>query len=88
MPPCRRGGRLRLITHHEGVTPEQIQAKTGFQLTIADSITTTKPPTEEELYLLREKIDPLGTRRLETLSSARRRKKLLSIVNSELSAAN
>ncbi len=77
-------GRLRLITHHEGITPEQIQTKTGFAFIIADTLTTTKPPTQEELILLREKIDPLGTRQLETLSGARRRKKLLEIINSEL----
>jgi glutaconate CoA-transferase subunit B len=41
-----------------GITQEQIRAEVGWELKVAADVTETKPPTEEELYLLREKVDP------------------------------
>jgi acyl CoA:acetate/3-ketoacid CoA transferase beta subunit len=75
--------RMRLISYHPGVDVENIQAKTGFELLLAPNLLETEPPTEEELFLLREKIDPLGIRRLESLSGNMRRLTLHEIVNSE-----
>src|SRR4030065_2956855 len=65
--------RLRLATYHPGVRIEQIQARTGFDLNIALKIQATPAPTKEEMRLLRQEIDPLGIRRLESLSGAERR---------------
>ncbi len=76
-------GRLRLTTHHPGITPQRIQAKTGFPLEIAPNLAETKPPAPEELHLLREKIDPLGIRTLETLRGAHRKTKLRQILAAE-----
>jgi acyl CoA:acetate/3-ketoacid CoA transferase beta subunit len=76
-------GRMRLISYHPGVRIEQIQAKTGFPLIIAEQVTETPPPAAEELELLREEIDPLSIRRLETLSGNQRRLLLHEIVASE-----
>jgi glutaconate CoA-transferase subunit A len=58
-------------------------AKTGFELILPDEITETEPPSETELRLLRQQIDPLGVRALETLSGARRRQKLREILARE-----
>jgi hypothetical protein len=43
------------------VTVEQVQEQTGFPLT-ADAVRTTREPTDEELRLLREVLDPKGVR--------------------------
>ena len=51
--------RLRLLAVHPGVTLEQIQENSEFEILIPDRIEATKPPTPEERRLLRE-IDPAG----------------------------
>ena len=76
-------GRMRLISYHAGVPLRRIQAKTGFELEIATDVGETPPPSAEELRLLREEIDPLGVRRLETLSGAARRAHLRRILAAE-----
>ena len=44
-----------VLTHvHPGITAEQAQEATGWDLRIADDLQTTEPPTEEELKALRE----------------------------------
>lgn len=76
-------GRMRLLSLHPGVKLRRLQAKTGFELIVPDEIPQTAPPTPEELRLLREEIDPLGVRVLETLSGAARRNKLREILARE-----
>jgi acyl CoA:acetate/3-ketoacid CoA transferase beta subunit len=76
-------GRLRLTSCHPGVTVEEIQAKTGFPLEIAPELQETMPPTEEEVRLLREEIDPLGVRRLECLTGKTRWLALREIIEQE-----
>lgn len=76
-------GRMRLATLHPGVTIEQAQARTGFALAVAPDLRETPPPTDEDLRLLREEIDPLGVRRLETLAGAARRAHLRDILSKE-----
>jgi glutaconate CoA-transferase subunit B len=78
-PNCR----MRLISYHRGNTIARIQAKTGFRFEVAPDIHETEPPTEEELTLLREVIDPLSTRRLELLSGSKRRHLLREIIIQE-----
>jgi len=51
--------RLKLLAMHPGVTVEEIQENSGFEILIPDHVKTTKPPTAEERRLLRE-IDPTG----------------------------
>ena len=47
-----------VLTHvHPGVTAEQAQEATGWDLKIADALVTTEPPTEEELEALRELVN-------------------------------
>ncbi|MCI0394510.1 MAG: hypothetical protein L0332_19870 [Chloroflexi bacterium] len=76
-------GRMRLVSLHPGVPLSRLQAKTGFELVIPAVILDTEPPAAEELRLLREEIDPLGVRTLETLSGAARRDRLREILRRE-----
>jgi len=57
--------RLRLRTVHPGVTVDQVQEATGFPLVVADDVVQTPAPTDEEVRLIREEIDPDGTRKAE-----------------------
>lgn len=66
------GGAMRLLSYHPGVTIERIKARTGFPVAIAPHASETLPPTTDEVRLLRDVIDPLGVRRLETLGGADR----------------
>jgi glutaconate CoA-transferase subunit B len=52
--------RMRLISVHPGVKVNEVVENTGFELVMADEISVTAPPTERELRLLREEIDPAG----------------------------
>jgi len=72
--------RMRLVSYHPGVEISRIQAKTGFDLLITSDVHKTIPPAPEELRLLREEIDPLGIRRLESLSGTKRRELLREII--------
>ncbi|MFZ6031534.1 MAG: CoA-transferase subunit beta [Chloroflexota bacterium] len=80
-------GRMRLISCHPGVTIEKIQSQTGFELEVAPDVGETPAPTLEELNLLRQEIDPLGIRRLETLGGAARRDLMHEILEKELGAS-
>lgn len=75
--------RMRLISYHAGVSTTRIQTKTGFNLVIQDDVQETPPPSEEELRLLRQEIDPFGIRRLELLSGTQRRALLHEIISQE-----
>jgi glutaconate CoA-transferase subunit B len=50
-------GELVLTAVHPGVTVEEVQANTGWPLKTAANLRVTRPPSEEELRLLRE-LDP------------------------------
>jgi acyl CoA:acetate/3-ketoacid CoA transferase beta subunit len=76
-------GKMRLTHLHSGITLEQVQQKTGFPLAIAPDLQETPPPTAEELRLLREDIDPLNVRALETLSGSARKDLLRNILHHE-----
>jgi glutaconate CoA-transferase subunit B len=51
---------MMLLSVHPGVTVEEVVENTSFKLIIPDQVSTTQPPTEEELKILREEIDPSG----------------------------
>ncbi len=48
-----RDGELTLTATHPGVSVERVQEATGWELRLADEITTTPAPTHEELTALR-----------------------------------
>lgn len=50
--------RMIVLSIHPGVKREQIQEHTGFELLWADDLAETEPPTEAELRILREEVDP------------------------------
>jgi len=53
--------RMRLVSVHPGVTVEQVQEATGFELLLPDGdVAETATPTEEQVHLLRDRIDPDG----------------------------
>jgi glutaconate CoA-transferase subunit B len=52
--------RMRVESLHPGVTKEEVVANTGFELLFADPLPTTTEPTDEELRILREEVDPQG----------------------------
>lgn len=49
--------RMRLEALHPGVSVDDVKANTGFEVLVSDRLTTTKPPTDEELGILRM-LDP------------------------------
>ncbi|MEV5879501.1 CoA-transferase [Streptomyces sp. NPDC052101] len=53
---------MRLRSLHPGVTVEQVAEATGFALTIPAEVPCTREPTDEELRLIREVVDPEGLR--------------------------
>ena len=51
---------MQLITKHPGVSIEEIKENTSFDLTIPKTIQETELPTEDQISLIRDKIDPNG----------------------------
>jgi glutaconate CoA-transferase subunit B len=52
-----RTRRMKVLALNPGVTREQVQDNTGFELVFDDQLGTTAPPTAKELGVLRE-LDP------------------------------
>jgi glutaconate CoA-transferase, subunit B len=52
--------RMMLLSTNPGVTVEQVLKNTGFELLVADEVTKNEPPSDEELRILREDVDPDG----------------------------
>lgn len=59
--------KLQVDSLHADVTREEVISKTGFSLPFPYPIPVTPAPTGEELYLIRNEIDPLSIRDLEML---------------------
>jgi acyl CoA:acetate/3-ketoacid CoA transferase beta subunit len=55
-------GTMRIASVHPGVTVEEVQAATGFPLAVEGGVPESRLPTDEELRLIREEIDPKGLR--------------------------
>ena len=53
-------GELVLTALHPGTTVEQACQNTGWELKVASALRVTPPPTEEELRILRQELDPKG----------------------------
>ena len=56
---------MRLRSVHPGVTVDEIDAATGFELVIPDDVPETREPTTEELSLIRDVLDPNDLRSKE-----------------------
>jgi glutaconate CoA-transferase subunit B len=49
---------MEVLSLHPGVTMEQVQANTGFTVGAREPLLTTAAPSETELRILREEVDP------------------------------
>ena len=56
---------MRLRSVHPGVEADEVAAATGFPLVIPDEVPVTRWPTDEELGLIRTRLDPAGAREAE-----------------------
>lgn len=55
------GHQVRVVSLHPGITAEQVQENTGFDLAIADDVPTTAAPTAEQLSIIAA-LDPHNLR--------------------------
>jgi glutaconate CoA-transferase subunit B len=60
LTPDEETGELLLTHVHPGATAEQAIKNTGWPLKVASDLKTAAPPTQEELRLLRDELDPTG----------------------------
>jgi len=51
---------MRLASVHRGVSVDEVIENTSFELVVPDQVPETRAPTDEELRVLREVIDPQG----------------------------
>ena len=56
------GDTVRLLSVHPGVTAEEVQETTGFDLQLTGEVPTTREPSYAELVLIREMLDPKSLR--------------------------
>lgn len=50
--------RMEVVSIHPGITLDQVRAQTGFELGVREPLEQTLPPSEVELRILREEVDP------------------------------
>jgi glutaconate CoA-transferase subunit A len=65
------------------VTLDAVRSQTGGEFLVAEPLPQTKPPSSEELHIIREEIDPLGIRRLEFVAGRDRLGMIESILQAE-----
>ena len=53
-------GEMTLESLHPGVTVEQVRENTGWEMKVAADMQATDAPTDEELRIIREELDPEG----------------------------
>ena len=80
--------RMRLASSHPSVELDDIIKSTDFELIIPENVQETKPPTVEEIKVLRNKVDPLNIRKLEILSGKERETLLNDVIQKEMAKRN
>jgi glutaconate CoA-transferase subunit B len=50
--------RMEILSLHPGASLEQVRQATGFELGVKEPLATTEPPTDVELQILRQEVDP------------------------------
>ena len=53
-------GRLKLLSIHPGVSHDELRGATGFALEIPAGVPVSRVPTQEEVRIIREELDPAG----------------------------
>ncbi|AZG47888.1 Putative CoA-transferase subunit beta [Gordonia insulae] len=59
------GHTMRALSLHPGVTAEEVAENTGFEIADLESAPATRTPSDEELTLIRDVLDPKGVRNRE-----------------------
>lgn len=77
---------LVVVETMPGVTRDQIRDATGFAVAFSADCRDTALPSAETLAVLRERIDPLGLRRLEFVSAKERGALIAEILSADHSA--
>jgi acyl CoA:acetate/3-ketoacid CoA transferase beta subunit len=77
------GEPFRIESVHPGVDPQMVVENTGFALDVPSEVPTTAEPTEQQLELLRNRIDPFGTVKFDFLSGKERLPYLKGILDAE-----
>jgi glutaconate CoA-transferase subunit B len=76
-------GEAELLYVHPTSSIQDVIDNTGFSFTVPDSVYETLVPSDNELALLRETVDPLNLRKLEFLSGKKRIEHLKNILKIE-----
>ena len=50
--------RMRIASINPGYSEKDVRENCGFELLTAPKVAETKPPTDEELHILRDEVDP------------------------------
>jgi hypothetical protein len=56
---------MRIRSIHPGVSLQEVEEATGFELVVHGEPATSRLPTDEELDLMRSVLDPAGSRERE-----------------------
>ena len=56
---------MRLASVHPGVSVQEVVENTAFELSLPDTVAETRAPSDQELRLIREVLDPKGIRNNE-----------------------
>jgi glutaconate CoA-transferase subunit B len=51
---------MRLVSLHPGAAREDALSNIAWPVRVADDLTVTTPPTDEELRCIRQELDPAG----------------------------
>ncbi len=51
---------MQLVSLHPGVTLDEVRDSMGWKVRLAEDIAETPVPTDEELRVVREELDPEG----------------------------
>jgi glutaconate CoA-transferase, subunit B len=82
------GEPFRIESVHPGVDVQTVVDNTGFALMVPDDVPNTAEPAEEQLDLLRNRIDPFGTVKFDFLSGKDRLPYLKSVLDAEWERAS
>jgi acyl CoA:acetate/3-ketoacid CoA transferase beta subunit len=74
---------FRIDSVHPGVVVETVVKNTGFELTVPTDVPLTAEPTQQQLDLLRGKIDPFGTVKFDFVSGKDRLAYLKDVLDAE-----
>lgn len=55
-----RDGELELASLHPGVTMDQVRDGSSWEIRVAGDVEETPPPSDQEVRLIREELDPAG----------------------------